>query len=219
MFPWQTNPLHAMDTQNSALAASLDVSYVHKLAQLSEEAFWTYAQRLAGPGFATLEQPSSQRKEEYLECVTGKGRFLLPLATLYEIVPPPHRYTDVPDTPIWMAGLAAWRGSATVVIDLTLYLTGEAVPTHEHLLPESLLIAYTDDVSPGLLVHSNGTILSIDDIQPIPLDDAYTFGTTGFYGSARPSIIAGRHEDAIVLDVPALLADIVRQIEMAASHG
>lgn len=206
-----------MNTHDSALAAYLDVSHVHELAQLSEEAFWNYARKLAGTGPAIREQAPAQTDEEYLECTSGKGHFLLALAALYEIVPPPRRYTDLPDKPIWMSGLAAWRGSAIVVVDLTLYLTGDTV-SMDHSLPESLLIAHAGDVSLGLLVHSNSNIMVVNDMLPIPLDDVRTPGTTAWYLSARHSVIMGRYADTIVLDVPALLADIVRQIEIAASH-
>ncbi len=210
-----------MNTHDSdvAIAASLDMSHVRELAQLSEEAFWNYAHTLAGAGSDIHEQSPAKKEQGYLECVSGQERFLLPLASLSEIVPPPRRYTSLPGKPAWMLGLAAWHGTAIVVIDLTLYLTGEGVPIHEHQLPTSLVIASVDDVSPGLLVHSNGTIITTDDIQPVPFDDALTTGTAARFTPARHTLIAGMHAGAIVLDVPALLTDIVRQIEIAATHG
>ncbi|MEO8970216.1 MAG: chemotaxis protein CheW [Ktedonobacteraceae bacterium] len=211
--------MNTHDSALAAIAASLDVSHVRELAQLNDEAFWNYARTLAGTVLSTHEQPPLKRDEEYLECVSGKGRFLLSLAMLYEIVPPPRRYTDLPGKPVWMSGLAAWHGSAIVVIDLTLYLTGETFPIHEQAPPKSLLIAHTADMTPGLLVHSNGNIISTDDIAPLPFDDALTAGASALYAPARHTVIAGKHADAIVLDIPALLTDIVRQIEIAVTHG
>lgn len=219
-FVLQTKTQHSMNTHDydSALATYLDVSHVHELAQLSEEAFWNYAQKLADTSPAIREQSPAQMDKEYLECTSGKGHFLLSLAALYEIVPPPRRYTDLPDKPVWMAGLAAWRGSAIVVVDLTLYLTGDMVSI-DHAFPESLLIAHAGDVSLGLLVHSNSNIIIVNDMLPMPLDDVHLPDTIVWYLPARHTIIMGKYADAIVLDVPALLADIVRQIEIAASHG
>lgn len=208
-----------MNVHDTALAASLDMSHVYEMAQLSEEEFWNYAHTLAATGLTPHEQSPAKKEQAFLECLSGKGRFLLSLASLSEIVPPPRRYTDLPGKPAWMLGLAAWHGSAIVVIDLALYLTGESVPVHEYLLPASLLIAHADDGSPGLLVRSNGTIISTDDIQPVPFDDTFLAGATAHSASARHTIIAGMHADAFVLDVPALLTDIVRHIEIAAPHG
>ncbi len=141
-----------MNTYDPALAASLDAAHVQELTQLSEEAFWNYARTLAGVVPTTREH--SEEREAYLECIAEKGRFLLSLAGLYEIVPPPCHYTVLPGNPVWVPGLAAWRGTAIVVVDLALYLTGEMHSMQEQLPPQSLLIAHADDVSLGLLVHS-----------------------------------------------------------------
>ncbi len=208
-----------MNTHDSTVAASLDVSQAHDLAQLSEEAFWNYAHELAGIIPTMREQSPTESIEEYLECVCGQERFLLPLSALYEIVPPPHRYTSLPGKPVWVSGLAAWRGTAIVVVDLTLYLTGDTGRMHEDPSPESLLIAHADDVSPGLLVHSNSNIIRTSDILPLPFDDTAAANTPAWYMPVRRSLITGMHADAIVLNVPALLAGIVRQLEIAATHG
>ena len=208
-----------MNTHDSTVAASLDVSHVHDLAQLSEEAFWNYAHELAGRVPAMREYPPTESIEEYLECVSGKERLLLPLSALYEIVPPPRRYTNLPGKPVWVPGLAAWRGTAIVVVDLALYLTGDTGRVDEAPTPESLLIAHADDVSLGLLVHSNSTIIRTNDILPVPFDDTATVTTPAWYMPVRRPVIMGMYATAIVLNVPALLADIVRQLEIAATYG
>lgn len=209
-----------MNTYNPAIAAPLDVAHVHELTQLSEEAFWNYARTLAGTVPATREH--SEEQEEYLECVAEKGRFLLSLSRLYEILPPPRRYTVLPGNPVWVSGLAAWRGNAIVVVDLAMYLTGEMDNMQEQLPPQSLVIAHAGDVSLGLLVHSNGNILPADGISPVPsvvVPDDVPPAALPWYLSARQTVIASMHADALVLDIPMLLTDIVRQIEIAATHG
>ncbi|MHB8598947.1 MAG: chemotaxis protein CheW [Ktedonobacteraceae bacterium] len=211
--------MNTHDPALAAIAASLDVSHVHELAQLNEEAFWNYARTLAGGASATREHSAEQ--EEYLECVSEKGRFLLSLTGLYEIVPSPRHYTVLPGNPVWVSGLAAWRGTAIVVVDLTMYLTGEMNSMQEQLPPQSLLIAHAGDVSLGLLVHSNGNILPADGILPVPFvvpDEVPTVAIL-WYVPALQTVIAGIYADAIVLDIPALLTDIVRQIEIAATYG
>ncbi len=211
-----------------ALAASLDIAHVHELAQLSEQAFWDYARTLAAAP-TTPEESLVKKHEEYLECVAGvaaSGRFLFPLSALYSIMPPPHHYTSLPGKPEWMIGLAQWRGTAIVVVDLSLYLTGSSASEQEVTIPESLLIAHDDDVSLGLLVRSQGNMLSTPDILSVVDDEQDSvLATNPWYALARQMIaagipgIAGISADAIVLDVPALLADIVRQIEMTTSYG
>src|SRR5947209_6184460 len=169
-----------MDTQHSAIAASLDVSQVHELAQLSEEAFWDYVrvvcghcsqampvgeeekkggQKLAGIAPSVHAQSTTQGEAgyvDYLECIASNGRYLLPLASLHEVVSPPRHYAFLPDRPEWMFGLAAWHGEPIAVIDLARYFTGNTdntdntdnadnadntSHTNEQLPPANLLIA------------------------------------------------------------------------------
>ncbi len=210
------------DPALAAIAASLDVSHVHELTQLSEEAFWNYARTLAGTVPTSREHSAEQ--EEYLECISEQGRFLLSLPGLYEIVPPPRHYTILPGNPVWVSGLAAWRGTAIVVVDLAMYLKGGKDSLQEQPLPQSLLIAHAGDISLGLLVHSNGNILPAggNDVLPVPsvvVPDEVPTTAILWYVPARQMVIASMYADAIVLDIPALLTDIVRQIEIAATYG
>lgn len=156
--------------------------------------------------------------EEYLECVMGEGHYLFSLAALHEVVPPPRHYTFLPGRPVWMAGLAAWRGVALAVVDLSLYLTGKPGNVNDSRLPARLLIAHDNDLSLGFLVHSTGDSISASKVLPVASGNALP--TNGVAGDvpARSGFIAGRYADAVVLDVPALLADIVRQLAMATSH-
>lgn len=198
------------------------MSQVARLSQLSEEAFWSYARELVGITPVADKLSPEQRAAvyaEYLECVMGEGHYLFPLAALHEVVPPPLRYTFLPGRPVWMAGLAAWRGVALAVIDLSLYLTGNPGNVNKSVLPARLLIAHDDDLSLGFLVHSTGDIIAASNVLPVASDDALPANAVSWYVAARNGLIAGRYADAVVLDVPALLADIVRQLAMATPYG
>jgi len=198
------------------------VSQVDTLSQLSEEAFWNYARELVGIVPVADKLSPEQRAAvyaEYLECVMGEGHYLFPLAALHEVVPPPRRYTFLPGRPVWMVGLAAWRGVALAVIDLSLYLTGNPGNVNGSALPARLLITHDDDLSLGFLVHSIGDIIAASDVLPVAADDALPANDVSWYVPARNGVIAGRYADAVVLDAPALLADIVRQLAMATPYG
>lgn len=246
------------DSAHTAIAASLDVAHVQKLAQLSDEAFWNFARNIAGMGTASLTSPDAAvtpeqlaTEEEYLECAAAQSRFLLALSGLYEILPPPRHYTELPGNPPWMPGLAAWRGSAIAVVDLALYLTGETHNEQEYPLPRCLLIAHAGDISLGLLVHSDGSCFPLQTISSqdaasyqgdavseetqTALADTSSTGDSGWWLPERVSLIAAvllpsampsavpqqPYRDALtpVLDIPALLTDIVRQLENATTNG
>jgi chemotaxis signal transduction protein len=198
------------------------VSQVDTLSQLSEEAFWSYARELLGAVPVAHKLSPEQRAAvyaEYLECVIGEGHYLFPLAALHEVVPPPRHFTFLPGRPVWMVGLAAWRGVALAVADLSLYLTGNAGNVNESALPARLLIAHDNDLSLGFLVHSTGDIIAASDVLPIAAADALPADDLSEYVAACNGVIAGRYANAVVLDVPALLADIVRQLAMTTPYG
>ncbi len=198
------------------------MSQVDTLAQLSDEAFLNYARELVGI-VPMADQPSPEQRVavyvEYLECVMGEGHYLFPLAALHEVVPPPRHYTFLPGRPVWMAGLAAWRGVALAVIDLSLYLTGKPGNVNKSVLPARLLVAHDNELSLGFLVHSTGDSISMSNVFPVASDNTLLTNDVAEDVPARNGIIAGRYADAFVLDVPALLADIVRQLTMATSYG
>lgn len=170
------------------------------LEQLSDAEFWNYAREQA------YRTPSVSQAEEYLQCELGSVRCLFPLTSLYEVVLPPHRFTRLPATPTWMPGIVAWHGETIAGIDLLAYLSGSASNTSDG----TLLIAHSKDLVMGLLVPAIGLTIPIEEMQPE--DD-------GNFLSVRAEVVRGMYEDAFILDVPVLFADVVQQIGRVASHG
>jgi len=195
------------------------------LEQLTDEEFWDRAREQVQRGPVAVDvQPEHSR--EYLECHCRRGRFLIPLAAVYEVVPSPQQFTLLPAAPGWMLGLTAWHGEAMAVIDLDAYLSSAAttqLTDSPHVegqfidmdleVPASprpslvdaatgyLLIGDHSDMPVGLLVPAVGPVISIQ-AELLDASPADTPAVKGMYG------------EAFVLDVAVLLADVVRQIGM-----
>jgi len=182
-------------------AVSLASLQAQSLEQLSDKEFWSYARKLA------RLVPANAYPEEYLECNFSAGRCLIPLAALYEVAPPPHRFALLPATPGWMLGLVAWLGEAIAVVDLGAYLFECTIES-----PSEGILLVANSV--GLLVPTIGltTIAQIE--QKMPLTDAPERHT-----SLQAGLVNGVYAEAPLLDVPILLADVVEQIRTAVSHG
>jgi len=222
-----------MNEHPTASTRPLDTTELQNLEQLRDDEFWDYARTLA------RQVPAAAQSKDYLECTLGTGTCLIPLTTLSEVVLPPHRLTLLPATPEWMPGIVAWRGEAMAVIDFTLYLSGHAVDLSNAIL----LIANHENIAIGLLVPSIGQTIPIQQgPQDTPSADN-VLGSTGPKGSTDSSALAalaalaapkapvstpfspsqatgvkGMQQEALVLDVPLLLADIVQRIETAAAN-
>ena len=184
-------------TGNSAF---FDSSSASRLEQLSDEEFWNYARELAGITY------QASQDQEYLECELASGPCLIPLGALDEVVPPPHRLTLLPAVPNWMCGIIAWRSETIAVIDLDAYLSG----TSDMLKSSSegsLLVTNAGNMPIGLLVPTMGAT------TPISLDQLTT-PTQAFawYMPGRAKAIKGVYAETLVLDVDALVADVVQQI-------
>ncbi|MDQ2714285.1 MAG: chemotaxis protein CheW [Chloroflexota bacterium] len=177
------------------------------LEQLSDEEFWEHARKLASI------VPVAVLPEEYLECHLRAGRTsFIALAALFEVVPPPYRISLLPAAPPWMPGLIAWRGEVIAVVDLDAYLfrTTSPEPPPPPTGEGTLLIGDLSGQPVGLLVNAIGPITAIEADQV----RAYTHA-----GSDSAAPYKGMYADSFVLDIPALLAEVVRQIEMAATYG
>ncbi len=214
-----------MNDHPTVSATPLDTTYLQNLEQLDDEEFWDYARRLAH------QAPAAAQPAEYLECTLDQGTCLIPLTALNEVVLPPHHLTLLPATPEWMPGLVAWRGEAIAVIDLTHFLSGHSLDLSNGIL----LIANHAGLSFGLLVPSIGQTRPMEPVRPVQqeLEDTPTLNklihSTGtvshtenaftHYAPVRAACIKGMQQGALVLDVPVLLADVTRQIEIAASNG
>ena len=190
----------------------LDTTHLQNLEQLSDEEFWDYARQRA-------QQMPAAQPEEYLECTLSKGCCLIPLAALNEVVLPPHRLAMLPATPEWMPGVAAWRGEVIAVIDLSMHLSGHTLDLSNGIL----LIAHHAGIPLGLLVPAIGQTTSIQQDMHVSLaveDPKATVDLASpWYLPTRALYVKGIQREAIILDVPLLLADAVQHIETAASNG
>lgn len=215
-----TSHWRATETASSPIAGAqggnLTTQSGQNLEQLSDEEFWDYARKLA-------QQLPAAQPEEWVMCRLSRGECLIPLTALYEVVRPPHRLALLPAIPEWMPGVVAWRGETIAVIDLDAYLSGYP----PDLVDEgTMLVAKYAGLPIGLLVPAIGqtTLLqseeeilkSTHNSQPATANEE----KKNFRG-APPSPRQGTPSPAPlpVLDLQLLLADVVQQIETAASNG
>ena len=179
------------------------------LEQLSDEEFWDYARQLA------RQVPAAARPEEYLTCKLSRGDCLIPLTALYEVVRPPHRPALLPAIPEWMPGVVAWRGETIAVIDLDAYLSGYPADFSNEGM---LLVASYTGLPVGLLVPIIEQTMPLQSGDVILLTDDRTGVLNqlpSWYLSSRAPLVKGLQGEALVLDLPLLLADVVQQIETA----
>jgi len=176
------------------------------LEKMADEEFWNYARAYAD----TVPQISSQEsnyQDQHLECELSHGNCLIPLKAIVEVLPSPQQNTHLPLAPTWMCGLIAWRGETIPMIDLDMYLCGVS----SSRLSGMLLIAKHSDITVGLLVPGIGLTTTVQFEQVHP-----SIGPTVFYTPIRAGVIRGVYAEEPVLDVSALLPDVVRQIGMTA---
>lgn len=156
------------------------------IESISDEEFWRYARELA-PLTPTKTSPA-----EYLRCDLSCGRCLIPMTSLYKVIPPPHHFALLPAVPAWMPGVFAWHPETIAVVDLDAYLAANQSQAGNDPDKSSstgtLLIARYSGLAVGLLVP-----------------------TTGLATIAEP---VSEHEESgsFILDIPVVLMDIVQQI-------
>jgi chemotaxis signal transduction protein len=176
------------------------------LEKMADEEFWNYARAYAD----TVPQISSQEsnyQDQHLECELSHGNCLIPLKAIVEVLPSPQQNTHLPLAPTWMCGLIAWRGETIPMIDLDMYLCGVSSSRQSGML----LIAKYSDITVGLLVPGIGLTTTVQFEQVHP-----STGPTVFYTPIRAGVIKGVYAEEPVLDVSALLPDVVQQIGMTA---
>jgi chemotaxis signal transduction protein len=179
------------------------------LEHMADKEFWNYARVQAG----IVQQIAPHERNyqvQHLECELSHGNCLIPLKVIVEVMLSPHQYTRLPLIPKWMLGLVAWRGEAIPLIDLDLYLCGVSASR----LAGMLLIANYMDITVGLLVPGIELTTTVQFEQVNP-----SAGTTVSYTPIRGGVIQGVYAEKPVLDVSALLPDVVLQIGMAAYYG
>jgi chemotaxis signal transduction protein len=184
-------PLHGLSTND--------------LEQMADEEFWNYA-RVHADAVPRISSQERNYQDQHLECELSRGNCLIPLKAIVEVLPSSQQYTHLPLIPTWMRGIVAWRGEAIPLIDLDMYLCG----VHSSNLNGMLLIANYMDITVGLLVPGIGLTTTVQFEQVDP-----PIGPTVFYTPIRAGVIRGVYAEEPVLDVSALLPDVVQQIRAA----
>lgn len=168
---------------------------------MSDEQFWDYARA------QSRQPPSLAPSREYLEGMLAGKRCLLPLDALNEVCLAPRRCAFLPGLPWWARGLAAWQGEAIVVVDLAAYLSSQAA--RATLTDGMLLVALHESIPVGFHVSAIGQTIAISPDMP---RDA-TARVPAWIAPPRTSLVLETREDAVILDFPALLADVIAHLE------
>jgi chemotaxis signal transduction protein len=185
------------------------------LDQLSDEDFWRRVQKLA------RQESSSTVTREYLECELARHRCLLPLDALSEVCLPPSLYAFLPALPSWTRGLAAWHGEVIGVVDLDAFLTtpgddGLHKGGHDKSAPTGmLLVAVHHSIPIGLHVRSIGRTWTVDPGAVVDMEP----DTAMWIDQSRAAFAAGTLDDAVILELPALLDAVIDAINLAPPSG
>lgn len=175
---------------------------------MDEEEFWNYAHQRA------RVVPESPSRTEYVECRFGNGACLIALRDLAEVLSPPHRLARLPGMPDWMAGIMAWRGEMVAVVNLDSYIWPAPALPLPQVADGILLIAHARGQTLGLLAPALGVTTTIDFEHISAFNDSSSMAFAG-----KAGILDGMYTDMPVLNIPALLAELVQQIGMATAHG
>jgi chemotaxis signal transduction protein len=178
------------------------------LERMSEEEFWECARQRA---HAIPELPSCA---EYLECTLDQGTCLIALRDLAEVLSPPHRLARLPGMPAWMVGIMAWRDETIAVVSLDTSLWSAYPPSLPRVMDGMLLVAHVGNRTLGLLVPALGFTTTIEYEKISALSDLLDQTPGGDTG-----IVEGMYADVPILNMSALLTDLVQQIGMATAHG
>lgn len=203
-------------------AMFLRQEHVQFLKQLSEKEFWDYAAACTHPSHTLPDDDGPS--DAYLVCDLGGLGCVLPLADLRAIVPSPACFSLLPDTPGWMPGLAAWSNTLLAAVDLRAYLL-QGTPASSS--PSAmLLVTQYDDLFFGLLTPVIGTMLNLDAVcwqSPAQVETIYNFACPAAIKgiSLHPKDVMGmeKMEMALLLDIPVMLANIVKKIQTTAAYG
>ena len=181
-------------------AALFDSAQANYLEQLDDQAFWHYATELAH-----THMFPSESAEEYLACSFEPGRYMLPLASLREVAPLPQQLSTLPFSPAWLAGLALWRNKIIAVVDLAAYLTQQRSAAEANYM----IIATINETTIGLLVTIVDTSQTLPE-QTLQLSEPEQL--TRLPGC--PAAVLGVCGDIFILDMPTLLINLLRQIQV-----
>lgn len=114
-------------------------------------------------GSAT-ESGTASGTEEVVVVRMGGSRYALPMSAVAEVGRPP-ALTRVPGLPVWLAGVANWRGRVLSVLDLRPLL---AAPAHDLDRRARLVVLHRAGIPVGLLTEGvEGTrLLDHDQVEP-----------------------------------------------------
>ncbi|HLI09012.1 MAG TPA: chemotaxis protein CheW [Ktedonobacteraceae bacterium] len=202
-----------MEQESTAISPPFD--NLRELERLSDEEFWRFA----------CEQASSAgehiHREEYVECVLNERdhRCWLALEALRQVLPSPQRFALLPAMPSWMSGLFAWRGETLAVVDFAAYLTDDQPAVTTGQLSKGMLVIIND--ARGTSHFSPSLALFVADIglTTAIAPEQIQAASSNWLAPERMALIRGSYDNAPVLDVSALLADIVKRIGIAAFDG
>ncbi|GCE04981.1 chemotaxis protein CheW [Dictyobacter aurantiacus] len=190
-------------SQRPALStALLRGNHARHLEQLSDQDFWKYAQQLA-----QAPQLSTPQTEEYVKCAFEAGHALIPLAVLREILPTTRYLAQLPASPHWMLGIAAWRGEPIAVIDLAAYLAQQSTGLPGHPV---LLIVQLADITLGL-----ATTISDAPAFFASEQDQASNNTAKEDWSLPEHSVQGTYAGMPILQLPAIISDIVQQLRIS----
>lgn len=182
--------------------ASLPELDIQHLERMNNEEFWNYARQRA---YAVPERTSYT---ECLECKLSSGVCLVPLDHLAEALPPPARLTALPGMPAWMAGLTAWHGETIAVVELDAYFSpARCAARHTQAAGGTLLVMHTPGCTLGLLAPASGRTTTIE-----PEHITRPAAASSLVTEQREEVFAGMYSDLPVMNITALLADLVQQI-------
>jgi chemotaxis signal transduction protein len=179
------------------------------LERMADAEFWNYARERAD-SVPRISSRESNYQDQHLECELSCGNCLIPLKSIIEVLPSSQQYTHLPLIPTWVLGLFAWRGETIPLIDLDMYLCGESTSHPGGMF----VIANCNDITVGLLVPGVGLTTTVQFEQVNP-----SIGPTVFYMPMRAGVIRGVYAEQPVLDISALLPDVVQQIGIGAHYG
>jgi chemotaxis signal transduction protein len=150
------------------------------------------------PVDADADLQEAARREEG-GCVVlrlGASRFAVAMDAVAEVVGVP-RLTRVPDGPVWLAGVANWRGRVLPVLDLRPLVGVETTPLAS---TARLVVLAIGSVEAGVLADAvPGLVTRGDELEATPAT----------IGPAAASVIEGLLDDGgpiAVIDASAVLA-------------
>jgi chemotaxis signal transduction protein len=148
----------------------------------------------------------AQEAESHVVVRMGNGRYALELTVVAEVLPLPST-TRLPGGPLWLDGIANWRGRVLPVLDLRPLLGAERRPAASSA---RLVVLRHEDVEAGVLVDAVLGLLTWDtELLEVP----------GTVPPAAASILSGTVDDGrpvAVLDAVSVLA-LRGQLAQAAS--